>query len=175
MRRLAKSKAMDDTDADEVSTNDSSVLTPNRPVEESTRHYLKWVAQVSEYWPLSELAILLDEEMLELTADKPLNHHPFTRSRPLPNAGESSRWALCTDTPCSPSPHTNYSLSMRTCVDGQTRPARRATSHAPQCRTHHLEEFPGTDKSQEEMIAEGARKRVVRRSHMFFLSEYFMN
>ena len=164
MRRFAKSKVMDDTDADEVSTEDSGVLTPNRPVEESTRHYLKWVAQVSEYWPL------LDEEMLELTGDKPLNHHPFTPSRPLPNAGESSRWALCTDTPWSPSPYANYSLSMRTCVDGQTRPAGRATSHAPQVRTHHREEFPRTDKSQEEMIVEGARKRVVRRSHMFFLS-----
>ena len=97
MRRLAESKAMDDTAADEVSTKDNSVLTPNRPVEESTRHHLKWIAQVSEYWPLLKQATLLDEEMLALTADKPLNHHPFTPSRPLPNAGELFCWALGSD------------------------------------------------------------------------------
>jgi len=38
MRRLATSKAMDGTDADEVSAEDSGVLTPNRPVEEPTLH-----------------------------------------------------------------------------------------------------------------------------------------
>ena len=41
MRRLPKSKAIDDTDADKVSAEDSGVVTPNRPVEESTRHPLK--------------------------------------------------------------------------------------------------------------------------------------
>ena len=44
MRRLAKSKAMDNT---KVSTEDSGVHTPNRPLEQSTRHRLKWVAQAS--------------------------------------------------------------------------------------------------------------------------------
>ena len=70
MRSFVNFKAMGDTDADEVSTEDSGVLTPNRPVEESTRYHLKWVAQVSEYWALSKLATLSDEEMLELRRTK---------------------------------------------------------------------------------------------------------
>jgi uroporphyrin-III C-methyltransferase len=87
MRRLAKSKTMDDTDADEVSAEDSGVLTPNRPVEEPTLHRLKWVAQVSEYWPLSKLATLSEEEMLELTVDKPLNPPTIHSLSPTPKPG----------------------------------------------------------------------------------------
>ena len=61
----AKSQAVDDTDADKVSAEPSGVLPPNPAVEESTRHRLKWLAQVSEFWPLSKLATHSDEEMLE--------------------------------------------------------------------------------------------------------------
>ena len=101
MRRFAKFKAMDDTDADEVSTEDSGVLTPNNPVEESTRHRLKWVTQVCEYWLPSKVDTLWDEETLEL---KP---HLFTPSHPLLNTGEASCWILA---PYSPSSRIKYSL-----------------------------------------------------------------
>ncbi|KAF9237098.1 uroporphyrin-III C-methyltransferase [Melanogaster broomeanus] len=56
---------------------DSGVLTPNRPVPmrgggsnkeeesraEATRRHMKWVAQVSEYWPISRLAAMTEREM----------------------------------------------------------------------------------------------------------------
>ena len=80
MRRLAK--LVDDTNADEVSTDSSGVLTPNRPIEEPTLHRLKWVAQVREYWALSKLPTLSEEEMLELTADKPLHSLSLPTSKP---------------------------------------------------------------------------------------------
>lgn len=57
-KRLTKPKAMDDTDADEVSTKDGDVLIPNRPVEQLTRHRLKLVAQVRQYGLLSKLDTL---------------------------------------------------------------------------------------------------------------------
>jgi len=117
MRRLAKLKTMDDTDADEVSADGSGVLTPNRPVEEPNLHRLKWVTQVSEYWPLSKLASLSEEEMLELTADKP---------DPPPNPGASSSLALGPDTPpSSPSSHTISSIPPRTSC-WRTNSSRRA-------------------------------------------------
>ena len=56
MRMFDKSKAMDDTDADEVFTENSGVLPPNRPVKQSVRHHLTWVTHVGEYWPVSKLA-----------------------------------------------------------------------------------------------------------------------
>jgi uroporphyrin-III C-methyltransferase len=57
----------------EDSFEDSGVATLNRPVpirsisqveseEEAARRRMKWVAQVSEYWPLSKLAGLTAEE-----------------------------------------------------------------------------------------------------------------
>ncbi|KAJ7894566.1 uroporphyrin-III C-methyltransferase [Mycena leptocephala] len=54
---------------------DSDVSTPNRPVParspteteaESTSRRMKWVAQVSEYWPLSRLASMSEEDMREV-------------------------------------------------------------------------------------------------------------
>ena len=84
MRRLAASKAMDDT---KVSTEYSGVLTPDPPVEQSARHRLKWVAQVSEYWRLSKLATFSGEEMLGPTADKPLNRLLTHTLSPTPTLG----------------------------------------------------------------------------------------
>ena len=47
VRRLVKSKVINDADADEVSAENFGVPTPNPPVEESTRHRLRQLAQVS--------------------------------------------------------------------------------------------------------------------------------
>ncbi|KAK7471112.1 uroporphyrin-III C-methyltransferase [Stygiomarasmius scandens] len=81
MRMLAKKEDGDlqyDEPVDqEDSYDDSGVATPNRPVplrnksetaSESARRRMKWVAQISEYWPLSKLARLEDDEMRLLLA-----------------------------------------------------------------------------------------------------------
>ncbi|CAA7265022.1 unnamed protein product [Cyclocybe aegerita] len=56
---------------------DGGVLTPNRPVPsrsnsenaiESRKRQIKWVAQVSEYWPISKLASMSVEDMKEVLA-----------------------------------------------------------------------------------------------------------
>jgi uroporphyrin-III C-methyltransferase len=70
MRSLARPNAAEDD-----SCEDSDVSTPNRPVParspteteaESTSRRMKWVAQVSEYWPLSRLASMSEEDMREV-------------------------------------------------------------------------------------------------------------
>ncbi len=69
LRSLAKSS---DSPVYEDCFDDSGVSTPNRPVPqrslsetavESARRRMKWVAQVSEYWPLSKLASLTEKDM----------------------------------------------------------------------------------------------------------------
>ncbi|KAJ6601134.1 uroporphyrin-III C-methyltransferase [Mycena vulgaris] len=56
---------------------DSGPSTPNRPVPsrspteteaESTSRRMKWVAQVSEYWPISKLAAMTEPDMREVLA-----------------------------------------------------------------------------------------------------------
>ncbi|TFK65920.1 uroporphyrin-III C-methyltransferase [Pluteus cervinus] len=89
MRELAKEKEghnepPDDEDAGVEEINEDNIVsTPNRPVRarsaqshretdlESTRRRVKWVAQVSEYWPISKLAQLTDQEIQEILAGEP--------------------------------------------------------------------------------------------------------
>ena len=148
MRRLAKSKAMDDTDVDEVSAEDSGT---NRLVKQSTRHCLKWVAQlVSEYWPLSKLlATLSDEERLEPTADRPVNPSPIhtlsaTRKRRrivLLGSGHGHSALLTLFTHQILAIHAGLASGL----GGQTRPVGLARYHAQQDRTRHREEVPWRD------------------------------
>ena len=72
LRSLAKASAAAVDDAEAEINEDESVPTPNRPVPqrtsnetaaESARRRMKWVAQVSEYWPLSRLAKMSKTEM----------------------------------------------------------------------------------------------------------------
>ncbi|KAJ7729099.1 uroporphyrin-III C-methyltransferase [Mycena maculata] len=74
MRGLAKPGALVFEDE---SCEDSGVTTPNRPVPsrspteteaEATTRRMKWVGQVSEYWPLSRLAAMTEDEMREVLA-----------------------------------------------------------------------------------------------------------
>ncbi|KAF5385295.1 hypothetical protein D9615_000935 [Tricholomella constricta] len=83
MRALAKEKVMrskedtlEEDEEDELEEN-GRVLTPNRPVPsrnasetdlESSKRRIKWVAQVSEYWPISKLAQMSEAEMEEVLA-----------------------------------------------------------------------------------------------------------
>ncbi|KAF6753264.1 uroporphyrin-III C-methyltransferase [Ephemerocybe angulata] len=93
LRSLAKReglKACDDLDEDgpDEIEEDSAVSTPNRPVPtrsstetetESTRRRMKWVAQVSEYWPLSKLASLTPDDMTALLEGR-VPETPLTQS-----------------------------------------------------------------------------------------------
>ncbi|KAF5332483.1 hypothetical protein D9611_005330 [Ephemerocybe angulata] len=81
------SQDMDDDGHDEIE-EDSAVSTPNRPVPtrsstetetESTRRRMKWVAQVSEYWPLSKLASLTADDMTALLEGR-VPETPLTQS-----------------------------------------------------------------------------------------------
>lgn len=71
LRALAKRKAAEGTEVEEE--HDAS--TPNRPVPsrsntetslETTRRHMKWVAQVSEYWPLQRLASMTPADMQDV-------------------------------------------------------------------------------------------------------------
>ncbi|KAJ7146406.1 uroporphyrin-III C-methyltransferase [Mycena epipterygia] len=73
MRSLARLNALED----ETCEDSSPVSTPNRPVPtrspteteaEGTTRRMKWVAQVSEYWPLRKLAAMTEQEMREVLA-----------------------------------------------------------------------------------------------------------
>ncbi|KAJ8583661.1 uroporphyrin-III C-methyltransferase [Rhizopogon salebrosus TDB-379] len=84
LRNLAKN-AGDQTESggEGDEGEDSGVTTPNRPVprwqcgtdeskEESSRRRMKWVAQVSEYWPIARLTSMSEGEMkLILSGDSP--------------------------------------------------------------------------------------------------------
>ncbi|KAG1748818.1 uroporphyrin-III C-methyltransferase [Suillus occidentalis] len=72
LRRLAKNT--DDEVGECEEGEDSSAATPNRPVpgwrssaaeskDESSRRRMKWVAQVSEYWPIPRLASMSEDDM----------------------------------------------------------------------------------------------------------------
>ncbi|KAF9225193.1 hypothetical protein BS17DRAFT_583496 [Gyrodon lividus] len=84
LRKMAKELAREhecpvegDVQGDGEEGEDSSVMTPNRPVlmrgssngdkeesrTEAARRQMKWVAQVSEYWPISRLAAMTEPEM----------------------------------------------------------------------------------------------------------------
>ena len=83
MRRLAKSKTVDDTN---VSTENSGVLTPNRPVEQSARHRLKWVA------PL-QTSYLLGRRDARGQTSEPITHsHPPAHSHTRANC-PAGLWA----------------------------------------------------------------------------------
>ncbi|KAI0311013.1 uroporphyrin-III C-methyltransferase [Amylostereum chailletii] len=71
LRRLAKESSVD-VAAEESWIDEDNAPTPNRPVPqrsatetafESVRRRMKWVAQVSEYWPYSRLAAMAQEDM----------------------------------------------------------------------------------------------------------------
>ncbi|TFK42235.1 uroporphyrin-III C-methyltransferase [Crucibulum laeve] len=83
MRALTKTSSKADEEGDDIPSDetceDGGVTTPNRPVPsrtvsevetllEGTRRRMKWVAQVSEYWPISRLAGMTEKEMAEVLA-----------------------------------------------------------------------------------------------------------
>ena len=74
LREMAKEEK-----EDMVCDEDSSHTTPNRPVParglsetplEAARRRMKWVAQVSEYWPISRIAHMSLQDMAELLLEE---------------------------------------------------------------------------------------------------------
>ncbi|KAF8902246.1 hypothetical protein CPB84DRAFT_1846411 [Gymnopilus junonius] len=68
----------DEVHEEEEIGEDNAISTPNRPVPsrtgvesavEARRRRIKWVAQVSEYWPISKLASMSEEEMKDVLAE----------------------------------------------------------------------------------------------------------
>ena len=76
LRTMAKVADSDGSDGlDSELNEDSGVTTPNRPVplrgitetsSESDLRRMKWVAQISEYWPLLQLAKMTDQDMQDV-------------------------------------------------------------------------------------------------------------
>ncbi|THG96309.1 hypothetical protein EW026_g5504 [Hermanssonia centrifuga] len=84
LRTLAKASKTTIPETDAELNEEGSTPTPNQPVaqrssdetaEESARRRMKWVAQVSEYWPISRLAKMTENEMADIL-DASLHHHP---------------------------------------------------------------------------------------------------
>lgn len=92
LRRLAKNT--DDEVGESEEGEDSSAATPNRPVpcwrnsvaeskDESSRRRMKWVAQVSEYWPITRLASMSEDDMkLILSGDSPQTTSSYSVQAP---------------------------------------------------------------------------------------------
>lgn len=114
LRDLARASSVADVeDAVENEVNEElTVSSPNRPVEqrilgantenesERVRRRMKWVAQISEYWSLSQLAALREDEMVRmldgdhtpssavaqlsnLTLESTPSHHDLSLTLPL--------------------------------------------------------------------------------------------
>ncbi len=75
LRTLAKASKTTIPETDAELNEEGSTPTPNQPVaqrssdetaEESARRRMKWVAQVSEYWPISRLAKMTENEMADI-------------------------------------------------------------------------------------------------------------
>lgn len=92
LRHLAKNT--DDEVGESEEGEDSSAATPNRPVpcwrnsvaeskDESSRRRMKWVAQVSEYWPITRLASMSEDDMkLILSGDSPQTTSSYSVQAP---------------------------------------------------------------------------------------------
>ncbi|THH11069.1 hypothetical protein EW145_g887, partial [Phellinidium pouzarii] len=94
LRSLAKASYDEAEEAENELNEEITVLSPNEPVEQRTvtrregeteraRRRMKWVAQISEYWSISQLAVLRDSDMTSLLAEEslPPDSAPSTISR----------------------------------------------------------------------------------------------
>lgn len=77
LRNMAKNSTTGGADAEVELNEEMSVSSPNRPVDqingneeeseaERARRRMKWVAQISEYWPITRLAALSEHDMTDL-------------------------------------------------------------------------------------------------------------
>ncbi|EPQ60177.1 tetrapyrrole methylase [Gloeophyllum trabeum ATCC 11539] len=112
LRGLAKAldvPAETEDDVEQELNEETVISTPNRPVPqrqtntveneaEAARRRMKWVAQVSEYWPIDRLANMTDEDMSTLLHGGEDMRVPTTSgvsNTPLAVGSSRSRHALC--------------------------------------------------------------------------------
>ncbi|KAI0652572.1 uroporphyrin-III C-methyltransferase [Trametes meyenii] len=103
LRQLAKNaEEQEETGAEQEVDEDGAPVTPNEPVpqrgvnetaKERVRRRIKWVAQVSEYYPIRRLSHLTDREMEAILDGRdglgttfPSSHNPGS---PTPSLGDS--------------------------------------------------------------------------------------
>jgi uroporphyrin-III C-methyltransferase len=96
---------LDDDPGEEELCEDSGVLTPNRPVPsrsnsenalEARKRRIKWVAQVSEYWPISKLASMSPSEMNDVLAEE--NRLSFDETTDVLGVSQPQQYSLHFDT-----------------------------------------------------------------------------
>ncbi|KAI0066546.1 uroporphyrin-III C-methyltransferase [Artomyces pyxidatus] len=99
LRRLAKTELQDVSAADSFYHEEDRAPTPNRPVPqrgdfeteaERTRRRMKWIAQISEYWPYSRLAATTDRDMMDLLGEHGPQSHTDWRPGELTDHADDS-------------------------------------------------------------------------------------
>ena len=92
---------LDDDLGEEELCEESGVLTPNRPVPlrnssenafEARKRRIKWVAQVSEYWPISKLASMSQSDMKDVLAED--NHLSLDSTTDVLGVSQSQQSSL---------------------------------------------------------------------------------
>ena len=198
LRRMArKSSKENEAPADGEGDEDCGVTTPNRPVPikplvseessiEAARRQLRWVVQVSEYWPISRLAAMTEREMKEvldgevahqgtvpiLSVDEKKSQHGVDVTPPLPKQMKG-RIILAGSGPGHPSlltlaTHTALTKHADLVLSDKLVPAPVLDLIPPHVEVRIARKFPGNaDSAQTEMMmaAVDAAKRgltVVR-------------
>ncbi|KAI0087070.1 uroporphyrin-III C-methyltransferase [Irpex rosettiformis] len=202
LRELARRKAEPST-VPQVN-EDESVSTPNNPVPqwsaenlesesegEGVRRRMKWVAQVSEYWPISKLAKMSEEEMHtvldgktalasvdagERIRSEALGHHPgdsevnSLHSLPLPPPEVRGRILLVGSGPGHPSlltvaTHTALTKLADVVLSDKLVPDAVLALIPPRVKVQIARKFPGNaDGAQNELMEaaiEAAKKGLT--------------
>ncbi|KAJ7511811.1 uroporphyrin-III C-methyltransferase, partial [Mycena galericulata] len=162
--------------ADE-SSEDSGVATPNRPVPsrspieteaEGAIRRMKWVAQVSEYWPLSRLAAMTEEEMYEVLAGEysaaPSVFPPSLHSLDAPRKG---RILLVGSGPGHPSlltlaTHTALTQLADLVLSDKLVPAAVLALIPPTVQVRIAKKFPGNAEGAQNEMMEAAVEAATR-------------
>ncbi|KAJ7508435.1 uroporphyrin-III C-methyltransferase [Mycena galericulata] len=170
MRGLAKPGA-------DESSEESGVATPNRPVPsrspieteaEGAIRRMKWVAQVSEYWPLSRLAAMTEEEMYEVLAGEysaaPSVFPPSLHSLDAPRKG---RILLVGSGPGHPSlltlaTHTALTQLADLVLSDKLVPAAVLALIPPTVQVRIAKKFPGNAEGAQNEMMEAAVEAATR-------------
>ena len=199
LRNMAKGSGILDIDGE--LNEDNGVTTPNRPVPlrsvtetslETAVRRMKWVAQVSEYWPLSKLAKLTEGEMQNVLNGEDFPSEETNRGlvsrdfgslhslalSPL-QAPSQGRIFLVGSGPGHPSlltiaTHTALTKYANLVLSDKLVPEAVLALIPPEVEIRIARKFPGNaDGAQSEMMEaaiEAARRglTVVRVSHLFY-------
>ncbi|KAF8131471.1 uroporphyrin-III C-methyltransferase [Boletus edulis] len=182
LRKMArKLDKNNETTADDEGSEDSTVATPNRPVPitalgtseensmEAARRQMRWVVQVSEYWPTSRLAAMTERDMkeildgevaregtiLNLSADEKKSQHGVDLTPPKQTKG---RILLAGSGPGHPSlltlaTHTALTRHADIVLSDKLVPAPVLELIPPHVEVRIARKFPGNaDRAQSEMM-----------------------